>query len=69
MLQELYTTRGEKLTGTPWQVYPRPQMRRDSYINLNGEWDFSTRDKRFPKNYEKKICVPFCPESALSGIK
>ena len=69
MLQQLYTTRGEKLTGTPWQVYPRPQMKRDSYINLNGEWDFSTRDKRFPKNYEKKICVPFCPESALSGIK
>ena len=69
MLQTLYTTRGEALTGTPWTVYPRPQMKRDSYINLNGEWEFSVRDSRFPKNYEKKINLPFCPESALSGIK
>ena len=40
MPQTLTTPRGETLSGTPWQVYPRPQMRRDSYINLNGEWDF-----------------------------
>ena len=42
MLQELYTSRGEALSGTPWTVYPRPQMKRDSYLNLNGEWEFST---------------------------
>ena len=41
MPQTLTTPRGETLSGTPWQVYPRPQMRRDSYINLNGEWDFA----------------------------
>ena len=41
MLQTLTTPRGKTLSGTPWQVYPRPQMRRDSYINLNGEWDFA----------------------------
>ena len=60
---ELMTAAGEQLTGTPWTVYPRPQMKRDSYINLNGGWDFSV-------NYENmgQIRVPFCPESKLSGI-
>ena len=63
MLCDLYTAAGESLTGTPWTVYPRPQMKRDSYINLNGAWDFSV-------NYEKQgqIRLPFCPESKLSGI-
>ena len=41
MLMDLMTTAGENLTGTPWTVYPRPQMKRDSYLNLNGAWDFS----------------------------
>ena len=63
MLCDLYTTAGENFRGTPWTVYPRPQMKRDSYISLNGAWDFSV-------NYEKQgqIRVPFCPESKLSGI-
>ena len=66
MLQKLMTTHGENLKGTPWQVYPRPQMKRDSYINLNGEWNFFC-------NYGEpegvtSINVPFCPESVLSGI-
>ena len=60
---DLMTTAGENLTGTPWTVYPRPQMKRDSYLNLNGNWDFAV-------NYENMgaIRVPFCPESKLSGI-
>ena len=66
MLQELYTPHGENLTGTPWDIYPRPQMRRDSYLNLNGEWDFAVENPEFTG---KTIRVPFCPESALSGIK
>ena len=65
MLHDLCTVHGENLTGTPWSVYPRPQMKRDSYLNLNGEWDFSVSNK----NFDRKIQVPFCPESALSGIK
>ena len=63
MLHDLMTTAGENLKGIPWTVYPRPQMKRDSYLNLNGAWDFSA-------NYEKmgQIRVPFCPESQLSCI-
>ena len=63
MLNDLMTVAGETLKGTPWTVYPRPQMKRESYMNLNGAWDFSV-------NYEKmgQIRVPFCPESKLSCI-
>ena len=63
MLCDLYTAEGENFTGTPWTVYPRPQMKRESYLNLNGPWEFSV-------DYEKmgQIRVPFCPESKLSGI-
>jgi len=62
MLQELCTPRGETVSGTPWDLYPRPQMRRDSYVNLNGQWVFSAED------YRGTIVVPFCPESRLSGV-
>ena len=65
MLQKLTTHRGEALTTTPWTVYPRPQMKRDSYVNLNGIWDFSGED---PDRFTT-ITVPFCPESALSGVQ
>ena len=63
MLHDLMTTAGENLRGIPWQVYPRPQMKRKNWLNLNGGWDFSV-------DCEKKglIRVPFCPESRLSGI-
>ncbi len=54
----------------PWQAYPRPQMRRDSYVNLNGWWDFEiSPDGAMPECYSRQIRVPFCPESQLSGIE
>ena len=68
MLQELSTRHGETLTGTPWTVYPRPQMKRDSYLNLNGNWDFAVSETK-PETFDKTVLVPFCPESPLSGVK
>jgi len=62
-LTKLTTTRGEQLTGTPWQAYPRPQLRRESYINLNGIWELEA------EGYKGPILVPFCPESQLSGVE
>lgn len=59
---ELYTAEGESLPEIPWNVYPRPQMRRDSFFCLNGEW------KLFIDGEEYKITVPFPPESLLSGV-
>ena len=69
MLNDLYTQAGENLFDTPWETYPRPQLKRDSYVNLNGEWLFHTGGKDFPKSYGRRIRVPFCPESLLSGLK
>ena len=60
---DLMTAAGEALTGTPWNVYPRPQMRRENWVNLNGNWDFLV--DYVPMG---AIRVPFCPESKLSGI-
>lgn len=53
----------------PWNIYPRPQLKRDSFICLNGEWDFAiTQEEAAPRTYGEKILVPFPPESPLSGI-
>ena len=63
---QLTTVQGEALLRSkdaPWTVYPRPQMRRDSYVNLNGTWELTAQGK----NYQ--IRVPFCPESLLSGVQ
>ncbi len=68
MRNDLYTTAGEHLTGTPWDIYPRPQLRRSDWLNLNGNWDFAVSNFRDPVSYDKAIRVPFCPESLLSGI-
>ena len=56
--------------------HPKPQMQRADWQNLNGEWDFafdfgrSGVDRRFYERdgLDRKIQVPFCPESELSGI-
>ena len=67
--QNLYTTQGECLDNQPWRVYPRPQMRRKEWLNLNGEWEFTVAaDETLPERYDRTIRVPFAPESLLSGI-
>ncbi|MEX2730130.1 MAG: glycoside hydrolase family 2 protein [Candidatus Sigynarchaeum springense] len=48
--------------------YPRPQMVRENWLNLNGLWDFATVGYAPPFHYPYKILVPFPMESALSGM-
>ena len=49
--------------------YPRPQLERDSYICLNGMWDYAiSKFDTFPDKYDGKINVPFSPETPLSGV-
>ncbi len=50
--------------------YPRPQMARPDWLNLNGVWDLSLASKRAVDfKYDQKILVPFPVESALGGVK
>ena len=54
----------------PLSEYPRPQLQRESYISLNGEWDYAIKkESSFPKEYEGKILVPFSPEVEKSGVR
>ena len=50
--------------------YPRPQMQRERWHNLNGLWEFSLTDKNAsqPQSFSKQILVPFPVESSLSGV-
>ncbi len=65
MSVRLYTKEGKNPSGQPWNIYPRPQMKRDSFLCLNGEWDFAVNERV----YTHKILVPFAPESILSGVE
>ncbi len=50
--------------------YPRPQLRRDSYINLNGVWEYAiTETEELPQRFDGEILVPFSPECELSGVR
>jgi beta-galactosidase/beta-glucuronidase len=50
--------------------YPRPQMVRNEWLNLNGLWDLAitNRDVAKPDSFTEQILVPFPVESALSGV-
>lgn len=63
------TTEYEKnIPEIPFSEYPRPMLKRDSYICLNGQWDF-TVERNGEKSYSGKILVPFVPESRISGVE
>ena len=52
----------------PLPEYPRPQLRRESFYNLNGVWDYVvTPSGDEPEVWDGEIVVPFSPEAPLSG--
>ena len=67
----LMTPWAQKLNeNNPLPEYPRPYLVRDSYINLNGIWDYEiTTVNEIPKTFSGKIVVPFPLESNLSGVR
>ena len=55
-----------------WQSYPRPQLQRSQWMNLNGLWLFAVTSQDTPKKlvkFEEQILVPFAIESSLSGVQ
>ena len=51
------------------QEYPRPQLVRESFYNLNGLWDYAiTASDACPGAWDGQILVPFSPEAPLSGV-
>ena len=70
---QMMTPWGEKVTPeNAWREYPRPQMVRSNWTNLNGEWDYAvtsvTNTPGRPEKWDGRILVPFAIESALSGV-
>ena len=49
--------------------YPRPNLKRNSYFNLNGKWDYCINQSKEPNEYEGEILVPYSPETLLSGVQ
>ncbi len=71
-LQKLTTYGYETIPDIPWDSYPRPQMRRDSFICLNGLWDLAVTPPgsgSVPEQFYQTVRVPFPVESALSGVE
>lgn len=72
-ISDLITEWGEAVTpDNAWAEYPRPQLIRDGWTNLNGHWDYavSTIDQSEPPSkWEGKILVPYCLESKLGGVQ
>src|SRR4051812_26097973 len=67
----LMTRWGKAVTpDNAWKEYPRPQLVRKEWQNFNGLWDYAITEKGAakPDMWDGKILVPFCIESALSGV-
>ena len=53
----------------PLSEYPRPQFKRDSYICLNGTWEYAIRkEETIPESFDGEILVPYSPEVEKSGV-
>jgi beta-galactosidase/beta-glucuronidase len=66
------TSFAEKVNpASPLPEYPRPQLERNLWLNLNGLWDYAlvTRGSSAPSAFDGKILVPYPVESSLSGVQ
>lgn len=54
----------------PLSEYPRPQFKRDSYLSLNGRWEYKvSKEDKLPESYDGTILVPYSPETKNADLK
>lgn len=69
-MKQLMTKWGKKVDKKDvLKEYPRPNLVRDSYLNLNGEWEYAITKSKDIEKYDGNIVVPFSPEAYLSGVQ
>ncbi|MES2376024.1 MAG: sugar-binding domain-containing protein [Bacteroidota bacterium] len=71
LTDKITTPWAEKVNpNAPLPEYPRPQMVRGNWQNLNGVWSYAIipKEQNEPKAWQGKILVPFAVESAISGV-
>ena len=76
MMAVLVAGGGNASAEVPRPEHPRPDLLRENWMTLNGEWQFEidraadgeARGLAQGKELNAKITVPFCPESKLSGL-
>ena len=69
-MKQLMTKWGKKVDNKDvLKEYPRPNLVRDSYLNLNGEWEYAITKSKDIEKYDGNIVVPFSPEAYLSGVQ
>ncbi|HBE67403.1 MAG TPA: glycoside hydrolase family 2 [Planctomycetaceae bacterium] len=70
---KLITRWGAEVTAeNAWTEYPRPRLRRDNWVNLNGRWDYAVTSidvTETPADWFGEILVPFSLESKLGGVQ
>ena len=70
---ELMTTWGAEVTAdNAWTEYPRPQLQREDWQNLNGHWNYTVtpvQQTEPPSEWAGRILVPYCLESKLGGVQ
>ncbi len=70
---EIITQWGAEVTAeNAWTEYPRPQLQRKNWTNLNGHWDYAItpiEQRETPTIWSGKILVPYCLESKLGGVQ
>ncbi|MCA9240215.1 MAG: glycoside hydrolase family 2, partial [Planctomycetales bacterium] len=55
-----------------WSEYPRPQLKRDQWQNLNGKWGYAitpSTQQQAPQDWDGQVLVPFSLESKLGGVQ
>lgn len=64
----------DKVGTDPWPEYPRPQMQRSQWQNLNGVWQYenasslaAVQNPPFGQDLAQDVLIPSCLESGLSG--